>query len=341
MIVGLIAALVSAIGYGIASVLQAMAAQRERDTGGVDPRLLARLIKQGPFIAGITLDFFAFAAQFLALRTLPVFLVQAIQASNLAVTAVVSIPLLGMRLRGREWAAIGAVCAGLALLGVAAGSEHAAPVSDRTRWGLLIGAVVVSVIGFVAGMLVKRHGPVALGFVAGLGFGVVALAARVITSYSVSHLLRDPAVYALAIGGIISFLFYATGLQRGKVTTVTAAVIVGETLLPSLVGIIVLGDRPRSGMAVFAVIGFLIAVAGAIVLARFGEPVAAPAAAGASAEAEAPGSHTGAGAPTPPGASTTPGASAGPDVEAGSIGGASGAAATGSGADGAGAGQVK
>jgi drug/metabolite transporter (DMT)-like permease len=338
MIVGLIAALLSAIGYGIASVLQAMAARRERDTGGVDPRLLARLIKQGPFIAGITLDCFAFAAQFLALRTLPVFVVQAIQASNLAVTAVVSIPLLGMRLRGREWAAVGAVCAGLALLGVAAGSEHAAPVSDRTRWALLIGAVVVSVIGFLAGTLVKRRGPVVLGFVAGLGFGVVALAARVITNYSVPHLLRDPAVYALVIGGVISFLFYATGLQRGKVTTVTAAVIVGETLLPSLVGIIVLGDRPRSGMAVFAVIGFLIAVAGAIVLARFGEPEAAPAGADAST---APDASTSPGTSAEAGASDASAASAGADVDAGLIGGPSGADATGGAADSAGGGQVK
>ena len=136
----------------------------------------------------------------------------------------------------------------------------------------------------------------------------------------------DVLTRAKVAGGVISFLFYATGLQRGKVTTVTAAVIVGETLLPSLVGIIVLGDRPRSGMAVFAVIGFLIAVAGAIVLARFGEPEAAPAEAGAYGEA---------GAPAPPGAP------AGADVEAGSIGRARGAEATGGAADGGGGGQVK
>jgi drug/metabolite transporter (DMT)-like permease len=272
MIVGLLAALLSAVCYGVASVLQASAARREHDTGGVDPRLLARLFKRGPFIAGIALDLVAFAAQFLALRTLEVFVVQAIQASNLAVTAVLSIPVLGMRLRGREWAAVAAVCVGLALLGVAAGSEHAAPVADRTRWGLLIGAVAISALGYACGALIKRHGPVILGFVAGLGFGVVALSARVITDYSITNLLTNPAVYAMGIGGIVSFLYYATALQRGRVTTVTAAVVIGETLLPSLVGIIVLGDRPRPGLTALAVIGFLVAVSGAIMLARFGEP---------------------------------------------------------------------
>ncbi len=276
MIVGLLAALLSAVSYGIASVLQAVAARRERDAGGVDPRLLARLVRQGPFLAGIGLDVVGFAAQFLALRTLPVFAVQAIQAGNLAVTAVVSVPVLGMRLRGREWAAVGAVWAGLAVLGLAAGAEHVAPVSRWTPWGLLIGAAVTSAAGYLVGVFVKRHGPVVLGFVAGLGFGIVALSARVITDYSVTHLLRDPALYAMAIGGVVSFLFYATALQRGVVTTVTAAVIIGETLLPSLVGVIVLGDRPRPGLAPLAIGGFLVAVAGAIVLARFGEPESQP-----------------------------------------------------------------
>jgi uncharacterized membrane protein len=100
------------------------------------------------------------------------------------------------------------------------------------------------------------------------------LSARVITDYSFTNLLTNPAVYAMGIAGVISFLYYATALQRGRVTTVTAAVIVGETLLPSLIGIIVLGDRPRAGLAALAVIGFLVAVSGAIMLARFGEPEA-------------------------------------------------------------------
>jgi drug/metabolite transporter (DMT)-like permease len=272
MIVGLLAALVSAFGYGIASVLQASAAGEEPDSGGVDATLLARLIRRRRFVAGVALDLVGFAAQFLALRTLAVFVVQAVQASSLAITAVASIPLLGAHLRGREWGAIGAVCVGLGLLALSAGDEGPDQVPASFRWALLAATVLTIVVGYAVAHLKHRFAPVALGFMAGLGFGVVALAARVLTQFEIGRLLRDPALYAMVLGGVVSFLFYATALQRGKVTTVTAAVIVGETLLPALVGVIVLGDRTRPGFVPVAVAGFGIAIAGALTLARFGEP---------------------------------------------------------------------
>ena len=102
---------------------------------------------------------------------------------------------------------------------------------------------------------------------------MVALAARIVTDLNIVSLLTNPAVYALGIGGFTSFLFYTTALQRYGVTTVTAAVIIGETLLPALIGVIVLGDRTRPGFIPVAILGFVVAIAGAIMLARFGEPV--------------------------------------------------------------------
>jgi drug/metabolite transporter (DMT)-like permease len=271
VITGLLAALLSAVAYGVASVLQALSARAEADTGRVDARLLVRLVRRGPFVAGMALDLVGFLGQVVALRTLVVYLVQAVQAGNLAVTAVVAVPVLGARLRGREWAAVAAVCAGLALLAVASGSERVSPVSTAFRWYLLLAAAVFIACGFVVGRASGRWVPSALGFVAGLGFGVMALAARVLTDLHVGHLVRDPATYALIAGGGVSFLFFATALQRGAVTTVTAAVIVAETFLPAVVGIEALGDRARPGYAPLAVAGFLVAVAGALVLARFGE----------------------------------------------------------------------
>jgi drug/metabolite transporter (DMT)-like permease len=275
MIIGLLAAALSAVCYGIASVLQASAAQTEHDAGGVDARLLARLARRGPFVAGLVLDVIAFAGQFVALRYLAVFVVQAVQAGNLAVTAIAAVPLLGARLAGREWAAIAAVCGGLVLLAVASGSDRVAPVGMAVRWWLLAAAVAMTIFGLVVGRLTIRFAPVMLGFVAGLGFGIVALSARVLTDLRIGHLVSDPALYALGIGGFVSFLFYATALQRYAVTTVTAAVIIAETLFPALVGVVVLGDGTRPGFVPVAVLGFVVSICGAIQLARFGEPVKA------------------------------------------------------------------
>jgi drug/metabolite transporter (DMT)-like permease len=275
MIIGLLAAALSAVCYGVASALQASAAQIEPDAGGVDARLLARLARHGPFVVGLALDLVAFIAQFVALRYLAVFVVQAVQAGNLAVTAVVAVPLLGARLAGREWGAIAAVCGGLVMLAIAAGSERAEPVGTGVRWWLLVAVITMVAVGLAVGRLTARFAPVVLGFVAGLGFGIVALAARVLTDLNFGNLIRDPALYALVIGGVVSFLFYATALQRSAVTTVTAAVIIAETLFPALVGVVVLGDRTRPGFIPVAVTGFVVAIAGAILLARFGEPTKA------------------------------------------------------------------
>ncbi|NUL34956.1 hypothetical protein HRW09_36875, partial [Streptomyces lunaelactis] len=74
------------------------------------------------------------------------------------------------------------------------------------------------------------------------------------------------------LGGGAAFLLLTSALQRGSVTTATAGMVLGETIGPALVGVVWLGDRTREGLAWLAVVGFAVAVAGALALARFGEP---------------------------------------------------------------------
>jgi drug/metabolite transporter (DMT)-like permease len=276
MILGLLGAVASAVCYGVASVLQAVAARAAPKTRDVDPRLLLRLLRRAPFLGGILLDVVGFAAEFTALRTVPVFLVQAVVASSLAVTALVAVPMLKARLRPREWAAIAAVSAGLAMLAVATGPEGSAPIGDGFRLALLGCVVVLALAGFAAGRARDPARSAVLGLVAGLAFGVVALAVRALRDLSPAHLLRDPATYALVGAGVVAFLFFATGLQRGAVTVTTGAMVVGETLAPAAVGVLLLGDRTRPGFAPVAIAGFVVAVAGTLALARFGEVEPAP-----------------------------------------------------------------
>ena len=291
MIWGLLCAVLAAVCYGVGSVLQAVAARATARSETVDPRLLVRLVGQLPFAVGIGLDIAGFAAQFVALRILPIFVVQVALAAALAVTAVASIPILHARLHSREWLAVGAVTAGLALLGVSAGSEGSVHAGTRFQWALLGCGLALGVAGMLAGRIKGRAGSVLLGLIAGLGFGVVALSARALTDLSLPHLLTEPALYAMAVSGLIAFLFYATALQRGSVTTTTAALIVGETFAPAIVGLAVLGDHARPGFVPVAVAGFLIAVGGAIALARFGEAAAPTSTADQHCHGERPGAE--------------------------------------------------
>lgn len=271
MIPGLVAAVFSALCYGVASVLQALGVRRDTEHGGGRAPLLIRVLGRWPFVAGIGLDLLAFLAQVTALRSLPLFVVQAAQAASLAVIAVVAVPVLGARLRGRERAAVVAVCAGLAMLGSAAGVEGPAHTGVEFHVAVLVAALVVGVLAAAASRLPGPARSAALGMAAGLGFGLVAVSARVITNLSPGELARDPAVYAMAFGGMVAFICYATALQRGGVTTASAMVVIMETIAPAVVGAMFLGDRTRHGMLPLGIAGFVIAVVGALALARFGD----------------------------------------------------------------------
>jgi len=193
------------------------------------------------------------------------------------VTAVVAARLLHVRLSRVEWAAVAVVCAGLAMLGLASGSEGEESGPAALPWAMLGAAVAMLLLGLVGGRLPERGRALVLGLGAGFGFGVVEVAVRLIDSLSPVALLTDPALYALLLGGGAAFLLLTTALQRGSVTTATAGMVIGETVWPALVGVVWLGDRTREGLAWLAVLGFAVAVAGALALARFGEaPEAAP-----------------------------------------------------------------
>ncbi len=281
MVWGFLCALLSAVAYGVASVMQAVAAKAAPDEGGagVDPRLLLRVLKQWKFVVGLLLDGVGFVAQIAALHVLPLFLVQATQAASLAVTAV-AVRVFGVRLGAREWTAVGVVVAGLALLGSSAESEGSSEVGLGFRLTLAGAAVVLGIAGLLVGRAGDRVRTAGLGLVAGLCFGLVAVAGRVIQSLAPLDLLRDPALYVVAVAGALAMLFFATALQRGSVTTATAMMVLGETVMPSVIGVLLLGDRTRPGFAVVALIGFVLAVAAALALARFGEPEPAVASAG-------------------------------------------------------------
>ena len=271
MIGGLIAAGLAAVLYGVASVFQAIAARRTASAEGVDPRVLMRVVRQRWFLAGLAADGAGFVAQFWALQTLPIFVVQSALAASLAVTAVVAVPMLGLVLTGRHWAAVGGVCAGLVLLGVSAGVENVHVPSLTFQFALIAAVAVLAVAGAAVNRLPGRARAALLGLVAGLAFGVVAVAARSLGDLAPLRLVREPATYALVGAGVVAFLYYTIGLQRASVTTVTAALVIGETVLPSVVGVLVFDDSTRPGFLPVALAGFVLAVSCSVALARFGD----------------------------------------------------------------------
>lgn len=280
---GMICALGAAVCFGTATVLQAMAAREAASAGGgtgdggtgggagADAALLLRAVRQWRYLVGLALDGVGFLLQIVALRSLPIYAVGAALAASLAVTAVVAARLLHVRLSRVEWGAVGVVCAGLAMLGLASGAEGDRAGSIALKYAMLGTAVGVLLLGAAGGRLPERGRALVLGLGAGFGFGVVEVAVRLVDDLAVGSLLRNPATYALLVGGGAAFLLLTSALQRGSVTVATAGMVVGETVGPAVVGVVWLGDRTREGLEWLAVLGFVVAVVGALALARFGE----------------------------------------------------------------------
>jgi drug/metabolite transporter (DMT)-like permease len=269
---GMACALFAAVCYGVGSTMQAAAARTTvDDRRGVDPRLLVRLLGQWRYVTGVGLDAVGFVAQAAALRSLPLFLVQATMAASVAVTALLATRVFGVRLAGAEWTAVVVVCAGLALLGASAQSEGAGRVGTGFHYGLLACAAALAVLGVAVGRLPDPARTAALGLVSGLGFGTLGIAVRVLPSLAPAALVRDPATYTVVVAGIPASWFYAAALQRGGVVAATAMMLVGETVPPAVIGVLLLGDHTRPGWVPVAAVGFVVAVAGALALARFGE----------------------------------------------------------------------
>ena len=161
------------------------------------------------------------------------------------------------------------MCVGIVLLAATASHGGATTPDPALGAALLPAAGLVAVLGVVAARVPGSIGASLLGLVSGLGFAVVAVAGRVLPDLSPPALAEQPATYALLVAGPVAFLLYAVALQRAAVMTATSSLVLVQTVAPAAVGVLLLGDQVRSGGLVLAVLGLVLAIAGAAALARF------------------------------------------------------------------------
>ncbi|GAA3953897.1 EamA/RhaT family transporter [Gordonia caeni] len=287
---GIIAAMMAAVAYGMSTVLRALGARRvavaERAESGDDdqtplgessapPTMSSTVATLGDpaFILGTVMVVVGFAGGAVAARFLPLFLAQSIVSANLVVTALVGTFMLNITLHTRDWVAIWLVVLSLCLLGISSSPHTQDHAAMPFHWGLLAAAFAVGAIGLFG---VYRHANYAAfvgGFAGGLQFGIIAIAVRVLEGvqpFDTVALITDPAAWAIAVAGASGFYVQTVALQVGAVNGVTAVLVVGETAGPSIIGVMFLGDHAQSGLAWLAVAGFVGSVIGAILVAWYG-----------------------------------------------------------------------
>lgn len=284
--IGVAAALLACLGYGVSSVLQAYGARRSaaaaRDrgaaghvtkTGGPTLRSTIGAALTAAFIVGIVLDVVGFAGSAVAARLIPLFLSQTIISANLVVTALLGIAVLGIGLHVRDWVAIGTVIVSLFVLGLGSGERGAVSPDRLIHWVVLTGSVLILLAGIGIVRVLGSRGAVMAGLIAGVLFGAVAIGIRVLDGLEPLQpwiLAADPASWTVLVSGVGGFYLHTVALQLGSVNGATAALVVGETVVPGIIGVVFLGDSARPGLGWAVALGFVGAVAGAVAVAVLG-----------------------------------------------------------------------
>lgn len=282
MLIGVIAALVACFSYGTASVLQSRAARQEGEAAVAAPtfRSTVTAILAPLFLAGMLLDGLGFLGSLVSARLIPLFLSQTIMSANLAVTAVLSVLVLGVRLRTRDWTAIAIVLAALCVLGFSAGELGTEVPGRHMHWSVLAAAVLIFVFGVVLVRVLGTKAAVPAGLIAGILYGAMAVAVRIahgLDPFQWHTLVSDPAAWAVLVAGGGGFYLFTVALQIGSVNGVAAALVMGETVIPGVVGVLLLGNIAKPNLGWLVGVAFATAVAGAVAIAIFGAAEQEPA----------------------------------------------------------------
>ncbi|MGI4896352.1 MAG: hypothetical protein ACRYF3_14690 [Janthinobacterium lividum] len=256
MTLALVAALLAALGYAAASVLQAVGVR-----GGSGA---AQLVRSPLYLAGLGCDGVAWLLSLIALRRLPTFAVQSLLAGSLALTVVLARVFLASRLRRIDAIAVGLTVLALGVV-AAAGTDQPAVLVPRSVEASILVATGICVLLVP---LSRRSPSVVHTVLAGVAYSLDALAARAVDVPPIWwHVLGHPLAWAVVVAGVVGTLEYAAALARGPVGPATALLWAVEVVVPALAGVFLLGDDVRVGWVPALVVALVVVVTACVVLA--------------------------------------------------------------------------
>jgi hypothetical protein len=266
-----LAAMIAA--YGVANLLQSVAAARTTVHHTFDPQLLLRLACHRTYLLGLLCQVLGFVLAFLARRDLPLFLVQASVAAGLGVTALLGVLVLKWTLPVAEVALLVLLLGGITALVMSAQPAHSRPLGAAGVIGLGVTVLVIGVLGFFAVRLHGALGSVALGALAGVAFSAAAIAARPLAvENTLEGFCTNPLLYLLIVHSVIGQLLLGLAMQRGSTTAAVAAMDAAGAVPAAIVGLLLLGDKIHPGREWLAAVGFVVTLGSVIAMTRYAEP---------------------------------------------------------------------
>ncbi|HET7329090.1 MAG TPA: DMT family transporter [Nocardioidaceae bacterium] len=274
MLIAILAAVVAGACFAMAGILQQRVANTRPEGESLSPRLLADLVKQRLWVAGIGLAFLAYAFQGLALAFGPLSLVQPILVVELVFAIPVSAWLHHMKVGWRNWCGVVAVGGGLAVA-IAAASPHGGDPTSAPLIGwiaLLVAASVVTAVALLLGR--KLSGTVraslfavAAATVMGTQSALFAITTQRIPDGFVA-LFTAWQTYLLVIASIGGLTLIQSAYQAGPLAATTPVINAGKAVVAITIGLSLFNEAIADGLVprVIAAAAMIVVFIGIVVL---------------------------------------------------------------------------
>ncbi|WP_018637564.1 DMT family transporter [Parafrankia elaeagni] len=280
LVLGLPITIVSAALYGVAPLLQAMAARREEAGAGLGLGLLARLATRPLWLLGLAVEAGSFLLEVYALSVAPVALVAPVMALDMIVFTLLARRALGEQISRVGWSGVGLMVAGVGLLAYAfhRNAEVGSPAGRNVLLAFLVLGLIFSLLcAFGANLAAARRkiAGAALGFglAAGVSYAIATLATRQIGLAVHEHrngdsplvdLLSTPTPYILILFSVLALGLEQRGLQ-GRAAVIAFPVTSGvSAFLPVTLGLTLFDEPAPDGPRLLAFVVSLVMVAAGI-----------------------------------------------------------------------------
>jgi multidrug transporter EmrE-like cation transporter len=259
--------------------VQALAARQTETGRGLGLGLLARLVRNKLWLAGVGADLGGFGFEAVALALAPAAFVTPLLLFDMVVLGLLASRVVHERMSRLGVAGIASILTGGVLLTVAFTTSHHG-VGRQARLGeqfVLVGIVALAAVGaFVAGR--RPPGGVTAALLAGasgIAYAMATLCTRQISlswrDHNLWHQLLTPAPYLLAVAALLSLSLLSRALQAGAAVVAVPVTSAFAALLPAIAGLAIFGEPvPRGGALVAFVAALPLLVAGLVMLARQG-----------------------------------------------------------------------
>lgn len=266
--------LTAAVFLGTGFVLQQRAASSAPIEDMLRPRLVAYLVRRPQWLAGIACMVVGQLLSAAALGASSITLVEPLLSVNLLVALLLAGLLSRQRLCRRDWTGAFVLCAALAAFVAAADPEVGEGPEGAGRLAVTVGAIAGLALLLVA---ISRRRPLteqatllagAAGCLAGLQDGFTRTAVLRLEE-APGALVRLWQAYAVVGIALVVILLAQSAFEAGPLRRSLPALVAGEPLTGIAFGVVVFGDRLRTGplALAFEVAGLVGIVVGVYLLA--------------------------------------------------------------------------